>query len=331
MKYRQFSDISRSQKLARLKTIVITALQRYDLDIDTIRFYAEHSNILYTITAKNKKYIMKITRPGDHSFEEIISSLKWLHDVNLKTSINIMKVVPASDGSLAVKIKTPQIEEERYCSLYEWIPGRNMVQNIGKNTAVKWGAITASLHNFSETYNPWKETKVMTWNKVFYWDREIIFSDKYKDLINPRRKEVFRKTISSVQKVLDRLYGGNDQPMLIHGDLHPDNIRRNKSSLYVIDAEDVMWGYPVQDIAIGLMYVRRRENYSEILESYRKGYSSVREWPVESHSDLWALYAGRIMMFANFILSLEDFDEDTEETLQFYEKTFTEYLEKWSK
>jgi hypothetical protein len=79
-----------------------------------------------------------------------------------------------------------------------------------------------------------------------------------------------------------------------------------------------MWGYPEQDIAISLYYVRNHPRYANLYNSFREGYQTVARWPLRDPRDLYPHFVGRILMFANYIVKLEDFDYDVKEVLDRY-------------
>lgn len=62
------------------------------------------------------------------------------------------------------------------------------------------------------------------------------------------------------------------QPLsVIHSDLHQWNIRSYYGSLSPIDFEDIMWGWPIQDIGNSLYYLTTHENFTALSLSFRKG------------------------------------------------------------
>jgi Ser/Thr protein kinase RdoA (MazF antagonist) len=328
---RQFSDLPRAQKLRLLRKIAFAALANYDIEVAKVRFFAEHSNVLYSVqSADGQRYLLKIARPGDHSLAEIRSSLWWLRDANLAGIRNLLYVVPARKGRLVVTVGDDLVGDPRYCSVYRWVPGRNLERSVGPRLARKWGELSASLHRFSDGYVPRPETDLMTWDKVFYWDEAVLFSDKYSNYIDNPTREVFHRAADKIQRSMDILYAGDQRPILIHADLHPDNIKVHKRQLYALDTEDLMWGFPQQDIAISLLYVRHRPDFELLLNSFRQGYTSLRAWPVNDPDELATYFTARLLMFANFVLKLPDFEADFGETLARYAESCKQYLERSS-
>ena len=93
--------------------------------------------------------------------------------------------------------------------------------------------------------------------------------------------------------------------ILIHGDLHFWNVHLHRGKLYAIDFEDIMLGYPLQDVAVTLSYGREREGYPAWKEAFYQGYSSIREWPVKDQAQMETLIAARSVMFINYVARID--------------------------
>ena len=102
-----------------------------------------------------------------------------------------------------------------------------------------------------------------------------------------------------------------------------------EQGLYAFDFEDIMIGYPIQDIAIALYYVNDQTDYFKIRDAFEKGYASVLKYPETYDGEIEAFFIGRMLMFANYIIKLEDeTDEDIEKRLARYESQISDYLNK---
>ena len=63
---------------------------------------------------------------------------------------------------------------------------------------------------------------------------------------------MYEKAIAWAQEAIDRLQASAESMRLLHGDLHQWNVRSYRGVLSPIDFEDLMLGWPVQDIATTL-------------------------------------------------------------------------------
>jgi Ser/Thr protein kinase RdoA (MazF antagonist) len=95
------------------------------------------------------------------------------------------------------------------------------------------------------------------------------------------RVALLDRVIERADRLYARLYADADGLILIHGDLHYWNVHVHRGDLHVIDFEDVMLGYPMQDVAVTLSYGRQREGYEEWWAAFREGYARVHREPVQ--------------------------------------------------
>jgi len=326
MNLTQFANLSRRKKLTILKSVVESALTEYDINTKKISFYAEHSNVLYKIEDdQGKLYIMKVVRPGDMSYEQLSAYLLWLSHMNkVNTDLLMAKRTKNNDYLATVEIEG---FETRYCCLFEWIPGINLRHRLSGKNAFKWGKLLASIHYHSKLCSV-PETRVLrNWNQMFYWEEQVLFHDKYHSLMPSKRRAIFQKTAKKVQDAIHRL--DPVSKIMIHGDLHLDNVRVNAGKLYALDFEDCMWGHPIQDISIALLYVRARPNYKIIAQRFKEGYSSLLDWPQQYPGEIETFFMGRLLMFANILVQVNDHDdeESIEERFQRYEEEFSHFLD----
>ena len=111
---------------------------------------------------------------------------------------------------------------------------------------------------------------------------------------------------------------------LIHGDLHQWNVRCSRGVLSPIDFEDLMLGWPVQDIATTLYYLQDEPGYPAMRAAFEQGYRRISPWPERYCGEIDAFIAGRGIGLLNFILNtgellevdLQDFAQRLENRLQ---------------
>ena len=166
----------------------------------------------------------------------------------------------------------------------------------------------AKLHNHAQRLKPLPPfLKPKKWDKVFYYpDEPVIYNtEAYKHLFPSDRIDLLDEVIAHANNEFERLYSDQDKLILIHGDLHYWNVHVFKGELYIIDFEDVMLAYPVQDIAITLYYGRQRDDYKELRTAFIQGYTRLRTWPVEHDRQIETLMAARMVNFINYVARID--------------------------
>jgi len=196
--------------------------------------------------------------------------------------------------------------------LFKWIPGKTLDNYITTDNYYKFGATMAKMHNHSAKLKLPKYVQPKKWDKVFYYPDEPVVYDKpeHKKHFTPKRMALMNKAIKRCDRLLKKLYLNENDLMLIHGDLHFWNVHLHKGEFYIIDFEDIMLGYPVQDIAVTLSYGLTFENYNDLKAAFREGYSSVRKWPKNSEKTISTLQAARSVMFINYVARIFDDPKD---------------------
>jgi Ser/Thr protein kinase RdoA (MazF antagonist) len=97
---------------------------------------------------------------------------------------------------------------------------------------------------------------------------------------------------------------------VIHADLHQENVKVHRGRLRPLDFYEVIWGYPVQDIALTLYDLRyfadcRPYGYGALREAFIAGYASRLPWPEQHRGQIDTLIAGRQLRRANWVLEHE--------------------------
>ena len=89
---------------------------------------------------------------------------------------------------------------------------------------------------------------------------------------------------------------------ILHGDLHQYNVRYYHGTLFPIDFEDLMFGWPVQDIATTLYYFDSKK-FVELHAAFQEGYTRHSSWPERHAGEIDSFIAARGLGLANFILN----------------------------
>ena len=91
---------------------------------------------------------------------------------------------------------------------------------------------------------------------------------------------------------------------LLHGDFHVWNVLVHRGQLAAIDFEDLMWGWPIQDIGTAFYYLFHRPDFAAVRDGFRRGYEQVSPWPEAEPGDLETFIAGRALVLANDVLQM---------------------------
>ena len=144
----------------------------------------------------------------------------------------------------------------RACAaVFSWVPGSDLAEHLSPANLAKLGELMARLHQHALTYRPPAGLELLHYARVFPFPEPVIlFEPCFADLFPPERRAVFKQAIQWAQTAIDRLQANGEPMRILHNDLHQWNVRIYRGRLLPIDFEDLMWGWPVQDIATTLYY-----------------------------------------------------------------------------
>jgi len=313
MNFKKYSELTDRGKSNRLRKVALKALEKYHFPVKNVRFLTVETNTYFRIDASDRrKYAMRVYSNEETILKDNLAEVFWLNAINRDTDIRVPKPIPMKNGDFVALVDIPETPDERRCVVFEWIPGRCLGNNASIGDYHKLGQIQAQLHNHAATLKRPTEIQPKRWDKVFYYPDEpvVVFSKEYDHLFTSERRKVIEKTIDLADTFFKRIYSDESGCILIHGDLHFWNVHAFRGRLYVIDFEDIMMGYPVQDIAVTLYYGDERDDYYDLCEAYREGYSIMRPWPVKSREQIDILGAARAVMFVNYVARIDPDPED---------------------
>ena len=305
-----FNQLTRLGKLRRMRSLANKALADYDLSVQWIKFLADDTNISFKVhSLDGDNYVLRIYSDEETTLAENQAEVFWLEALKKDTDLKFTEPVSRSDGDTITLASQEGIPGKKRCILFTWVPGRALEESLNPDNYFKLGVTLAKLHYHAESLRPLPDSiKPKQWDKAFYYPNEpVVYNTaEYKHLFNDQQINIIDRAISIADKEFARLYADQEGQILIHGDLHYWNVNLHRGELYIMDFEDVMLGYPVQDVAITLYYGQHREDYPHLREAFRQGYTSRRDWPVERPGQVETLQAARSINFVNYVARIEE-------------------------
>lgn len=319
---RPFSSLTHRGQAQRLRTLALNALQAYSLDIKNVRLIQHSYNAIFRVdTVDGEKYVIRVNVPQVRTRENILAEMTWLAALGRDTTLGLSVPRANRDGDLVTTATAPGVVEPRHCAVFGWVPGNDLAQHISPESYKQLGRITAQLHNHAETFVPPPDFSLKKLDVVFPFDHGNFLEQGavLPELISPEQRKVFEAAAQRVEGLLNRLYASPRPPIVLHADLHQWNVRVHRDALFVLDFDDTMFGYPVQDVAITFYYIQTHPEYEALKAGFRAGYEALRAWPVESDEQLAGLLAWRGLDLLNFLLS-SDNPENQEYLPKFLER-----------
>jgi Ser/Thr protein kinase RdoA (MazF antagonist) len=279
-------------------------LRRYPFLAREVRHLATHSNVMFRVVAENgHQMVLRVGTPHANSRSNIEVEVSWLDALARDTDLDVARPIRTAGGALIVDEYDSQIDKERSCVLFSWIPGQPMGSGSGPFAYRLLGQMCASLQVHGRDWTPPPAAELRTWDRVFYYQEDlgpvIIENPLYSHLFDTARVTTIRKATALAETVIAESYDA-DAPHLVHGDLHEWNVHMAGSRLYAFDFEDVMYALPSQDISICLYSSRNSEIRNEIRSAFRRGYEAIAAWPLQDDRQLDGFHAARQIMLMNY-------------------------------
>jgi Ser/Thr protein kinase RdoA (MazF antagonist) len=300
-----FSLLTVRGQARRLRALASNALKQYELELARLCLVSNDMNGIFRIDSRaGRKFILRVTLPqGGHNLDHVAAEMDWLAALARDTDLSVPVPLPAKDGSLVVEAAAAGVPEPRLCAVFSWVPGKNLVEDMSAANIARLGELMAYLHSHALSYRPPAGLSLLHFDRVFPFPEPVVlFDPPYATLFTPRRIAVYKQAIAWAQESIDRLLASGEPMRILHGDLHQWNVRIARGVLSPIDFEDLMMGWPVQDIATTLYYFLD-ENYPLIREAFQEGYTRRSAWPERHPGEIDSFIAARGLGLANFILN----------------------------
>lgn len=298
-----FDELTGRGQNRRLLTLARDALRKYSIEVSNVRLLAKHTNTLFRVdTPGDERYMLRVCTPGEHSLRDHQIEAMWLNALAHETKIRVPRLVASRCGEFITHAETLGVPDGRRCMLFEWIEGKPMTRANSIENYKKLGVLSAQLHVHSARLHVPEDMQPMRWDRAFYYPHEpvVVYAPSHAHLFSEDQIVMIRHAEAVVNAALAELYA-TDQPQLIHGDLRTSNVRVHQDELYALDFEDVIWGFPAQDIAVSLYSARHyRDDFYALCDAFRRGYERVQQWPLASQEQLETLFAARSLMFVNY-------------------------------
>jgi Ser/Thr protein kinase RdoA (MazF antagonist) len=309
-----YSELTRLGKLRRLHLLAVKALENYALDVKWIKFLTIETNTMFKVQSlEGENFVLRIYSDEETTLTENQTEIFWLHALMRDTNLRVSEPVARKDGEFISIVNVPGVPGDKRCVLFRWIPGRVLENYLNPDNYFQLGVVMARLHDHAESLRPLPPSiQPKKWDRAFYYpDEPVVYNTAaYQHLFPPDCVSIIDQVISIADQEFARLYADRAGQIIIHGDLHYWNVHVYRGQLYIFDFEDVMLGYPVQDVAITLYYGRDRDDYPQLRGAFKEGYTSLRPWPVKRQGQLETLMAARRVNFINYVARIDPSPED---------------------
>jgi Ser/Thr protein kinase RdoA (MazF antagonist) len=260
-------------------------------------------------TRSGEKWVLRITAPeGGHDLDHVAAEMDWLAALARDTTLSVPRPLAARDGKLVVESNAEGMPGPRLCEIFAWVPGSDLADHLSLLNMNRLGELSARLHAHARQYQPPAGLQLLSFDRFYPFPEPfVLFEPAYVGSFTQSQRKIYQQGVDRAQAAIDRLKASREPMRILHGDLHPWNVRCFRGVLSPIDFEDLMWGWPVQDIGTSLYYLQDRPDFSEIRTAFETGYRRVSPWPERNPGEIDAFIIARGLGLVNFVIQNEDF------------------------
>jgi len=326
---KEFHDLTVIGRARRLRAVVGAALDHYDLDVARIRLITNETNGIFRVdTTDGAKHVMRVGLGGAiaHPAGTVAAETEWLQALADETDLTVPVPLRTKEGESFVTVGARDVPDQRNVVVFSWLPGRLLDDRLSAESMRGYGALAATLHLHGLRHRPSGPGVLARYDRIDPFDEPFVLFEEDGAAMPPGRLAVFTAAAERVDTAIRRLQTGGEPMRMLHGDLHIWNVMVSRSGLAPFDFEDLMWGWPVQDVATSLYYLWVRPEFGSMLELFRAGYETVAEWPERHAGDVETFIAGRMIVLANDLLITPEWRSLAAGYLERYEERLRQLL-----
>jgi Ser/Thr protein kinase RdoA (MazF antagonist) len=155
------------------------------------------------------------------------------------------------------------------------------------------------MHRFAQGFEPSPAFHAVVYRSVLAYGAPLaLFDSGQVDLLglDGLLREAYQATNERITALMRE-----QQHLVIHGDLHTQNVKVDHGRLTPLDFEDLLWAVPILDVATSLYYVRHRPDYLELARAFRSGYERRLPWVETRPGEVDRLMIARGIDMLNFV------------------------------
>jgi Ser/Thr protein kinase RdoA (MazF antagonist) len=280
-------------------------LDAYDLDVVALSLISNDWNCVFRVDlADGSHRVLRVSLPGRRTHAEVEGEMAWLAAL-ADGPLRVPRPVRTRTGALVVDAAVDGVPEARVCVVFGWIEGVRLAEAMTPVHVGAFGEAIARLHGQAETFRAPPGMK--TWDSAYpFLETEVLFDDRFAAIVGAADRHVFARARAQSIDAIARLRIA-EGPRMLHADLHEDNaFVQPDGSIAVLDFDDSMLGWPVQDLGITVWALTSHSAFDELERALRQGYERVAAWPEREAGEVRVFAASRSLMMANYVVQDHD-------------------------
>jgi Ser/Thr protein kinase RdoA (MazF antagonist) len=124
---KKFNELTELGKKRRMHEVAAKALEQYDIDVKSISYITEETNIFYKVVdTSGRKYALKIFQEESSKIEDNLAEVFLLEQVAKNSDITVPEIYRARDGSGVVWVDHKGFDLKKRVAVFDWLDGREI-------------------------------------------------------------------------------------------------------------------------------------------------------------------------------------------------------------
>jgi Ser/Thr protein kinase RdoA (MazF antagonist) len=297
-----FGELTERGQRLRLRALALDALGAYDLEVARCAYVARAFNTVFRVDATSgAKYALRVSPElRIHADDCELVEAAWTRALRIEAGVATPRAVQASDSAVVVQATREGVPGARTCVLFEWVSGRRLRERMSVDGVHATGAIAAVTHEHGARYTTRQPTGALVADRVLYFRLPNRLAD-----LGSSYGTALDEGLVRAQQALDDLWRHPPHAAhLLHGDVQPGNVMISRGRVTLIDFQDLIWGFEIQDLMTTLLALGPFEDRDALRAAFRAGYETVRPWPESDPAVVAALAAARHLNVVNYCLNM---------------------------
>lgn len=290
--------MSQKEQIALLEEFATDVLVQYGISIRNIECVNHAFNTSFKFTStEDKTYALRINTNSKKWPEHIWAEVQFLNVLAEKGLVRAPVPIPNLQGELFSNHYFYYEGGNLNVIVYEWIEGEVVKDHPTDVQLFQLGKTMAQLQQFGLTWTPTGYANFLAIDNPLMVRYPVLFAYPIPD-ISPELYQMLEEVNLRTEKLYESLRERSHQ-QLIHADLHFGNVIWHEEKMSILDFDDAGRGFPLQDLAIAMYYLREDKEREKVLIS---GFLSVAPLPEHEPWELELLIASRSLTLLNYLL-----------------------------
>ena len=296
-------------------SVASSALEKYGLEkTDETKLITFSENATYLVRNLDtgaKDGVLRVSRPGYHTLDELQSEMKWLKQINEYTPLAVANAQKGINGEIVQQVKGND-GKIYFCVMCEFLTGENPDENDETQLVEQFqylGETTAYLHRQTEIWNGTQKLNRTVWDFDTIIGEHAIWGDwRAFPGISEKQEQLFSKVSKIIETRLKRYPKTDSNFGLIHADLRLANILVEDGNIKVIDFDDCGFGYHLHDFAAALSFIEEKSFVPHLINAWLDGYKKVLPFTDTDFEEIDTFIMMRRLQFTAWLASHQESD-----------------------